>query len=214
MADTCLELIKDAFISIGVIGVRDALDNADAAYGLRKLQQVITALPGWDVWNEVEIDGSEPYFAGANERIAVIASETARINLPQMVRADRMQLASLPGLIVAAEGSAYYAAPRDCCRVLIYAQQRVAEFFYAYRADSGLWISVIGLEYVSPLPMNKNLHGYLEATLAVAIEGAYGTGIPESVGKTYRDGQDVFAARSLVVGNAKIEGGVSSRRCW
>lgn len=207
MAATVMEVIKGALVTLNACDLRAQPEPDDAAYCLGKLQDVVLSLPHFNVWKEVEIIAD--YDAGSNERIAIIGPVSVTITLPTLVRADKATLASLDGFILATGN--YNAAPRDGDRVLVYAQETTENSLYAYRADTGKWLTVINLEYDSPLPINRDLHGYLEAALAVEIEGAYGTSVTETVAKRYREGQRAFAARFMRVGSAKMEAGLQPR---
>lgn len=210
MAATCEALIKNAHRAIGAVDIRANLTAEQATYGLEKLQDVILSLPHFGTW--IEVETNVDYEAGQNERIAVIGDVAVTITLPQMVVSDRYQLASLPGYNIAV--GEYYAAPRDGSRVAAYAQQGTDKSFYAYRADTGKWLSVINLGFSSEIPLNADLHRYLEAYLAVEIAGVYGLSVPDSVGMTYKQGTEAFSQRFLVVPEAKTDRGVQRTLGW
>lgn len=171
MADTCLALIKNAMLSIGAIGIRDTPEAHDADYCLEKLQDLILSLPCFGTWKEVETitDYAPQAFA---ERIAVIGDVSVTITLPQLVEASVWQLASLPNFTLIT--GTMYAAPRDGSRVLVYAQQGTDRAGYAYRGDTGKWLTFLNLGLTDEIPLNADLHGFIEAMLAIDIAPAYG----------------------------------------
>lgn len=210
MASTCLDIIKNALRSVGVISITESPSADMSAAALEIWQNLILSLPCFaSNWREIEIN--ENYTAGVNERVTVIGDVNVTVTLPQQVVSERDQVLYVSDLFTIATGT-YYSAPRDGSRVMVSAQQGTDRAAYAYRADTGKWISFINLELTSTIPFNADLHRYLQAMLAFELAGAFGLDVPLFVQKLAIEGERECMSRFTVIPDAKIDGGMT--RDW
>jgi len=191
MAQTNLQIIKTAMLSIGAIAIRAVPAAHDLDVCLDRLSSLIRTLPGWTEWNNIEIN--QDYTAGDDERIAVIGDVTVTVTLPQLNFYQPVITYESDGFTV--KTGDYYVAPRDGARVAVYAQQGDDNVYYAYRADTGHWIQVHNLEPTGIVPLDAAMHMHLEAMLAVSIAPLYGLPVSQELGMAYDTAQRAMTAR-------------------
>jgi hypothetical protein len=192
MADTNLDIIKDALRMTGAVDLRAANLSGDmSSLGLRMLVSVIRNLPGWTAWNEVEIRNS--YTAYDDERITVVGDVTVTVTLPTINYYKPIVSFDQNGLTV--KSGDYYKAPRDGARVAINAQEGTVALYYAYRSDSGKWITVHSLALTGTVPLNEAAHIDLSALVAEAVSPIIGTQITGELANTIENAKRNMANR-------------------
>jgi len=170
MTGKIIDIIKRAMLLVGVVDPREAPSGSDADTCLNELRDLIPALPGWSGWTQVVIDRDwAPQ--GEDYRITVIGEAEVDVTLPQQVY-DAVELSSCDGMPV--EHGDVLRPPRDGARLMVCAQATGQQVFYAYRADTGQWLTVLGLGLSDEVPVNGDMHGHLAALLAERIAPVYG----------------------------------------
>lgn len=201
------DIVTRAYRMLGTFGIGEAVTADHMAEGLKTLESVIMTLPGWDGWSYREINTN--YAAGEDESITFFGDGTVAVTLPQMVYADPFVYFSGGGLIL--RSGEYYKAPRDGARVRVSAQMGDTHVYYAYRADTGKWLPVRGLEVGGIVPLNAASHNDLSAILAVALAPMTGDAVSGEVQNAYNMGMSRMSARYNTRQEPRSEDNAASR---
>lgn len=159
--------------------LRDAstnLDPIDAVVAIEELREIVLALPGMTHWKDVE--ATEDYTAGENERIRVNSDEEVTVTVPSAVSSARSILLCCNDFTLVCEGYDDR-APKDGARVQITDTGGTVSATYYYRADAGQWMRADALTMSSAVPLNADMHSGLTAILGERL-GSMEPGVPTS----------------------------------
>lgn len=163
MVTTCADTIREAYRLAFKLDGDDELLPSQYASALTKLQNLVLSMPGMNQWTEVET--SENYTAGEDERIRVITESAVTITVPEQVSSARRVLWCCNQITLTCEGYDDK-APRDGSKVHVADAYSDAAGTYYYRSDIAQWTPARDLTKDSEVPFSASFDRYLAAMLA------------------------------------------------
>jgi hypothetical protein len=186
---TIRDIITRAHRRANITDAGEALSSEDAQNGLDELQELVFALPGMRHWTDVLATAN--YTAGENERIRCSSGVT--VTVPTTVSSAQTVLFCCNDVELICEGYDDR-APKDGARVQVITSANVSTTYY-YRADTGEWVTASGLTLAGDVPLNADMHGYLNAMLCLRLCDAQGVQAPPAVVLDAQTGATAMRAR-------------------
>lgn len=163
-------IINRALRMLGVVDAGSAPTATQGEQALEALQSLVLALPNTNRWTDVDV--TEDYTAGENERIRATTTDALTITIPVSVASGDRLLDRCGNVTLVC--SAADRAPRELARVQITDALSDTTYTYYYRSDLAQWTRVDALTLTGESALSAIFDMGLSAMLAVVLADEYG----------------------------------------